>query len=575
MAVVKRRPKLRLRVPAEVRPGETFPLQLITALKKPVDVDFIDVRLIGVESAGLGHGNDHHTVRHELIAARARLTSRTTLNPPERIFRCDVPLPAEAPPSYTGRRGKISYEIWVHASIPWWPDARAVFEIRVAPSLPAGDLGDPVIYSSAPSGPKGKEAFIELSLPQRAAAAGSVVSGAIALGNSAFHRFTGVKIALLGVEEVRQHRQSHTTEVWRHEAQLPASELLGQERRAAEGAPLPFQFRIPAVPPSFTSKLLKLSWWFEITAQVRWGSDVRFLAPIQILPPLLLTAQPSRLAPPTVGSERVQAMWAKVAAEAQLTLDDERLVGDGAGGATIVVRREHRGGAGLFLVGEIAWPDLGVGLRHRTRLARAATIEGREEAQVAAFRALVATGDKHTPWSIVNLTDTGLMIELRDQGTRQRLAAFVRDLRTLAAAASKERAAIPAPAALAGALPAWETLARELSGSLARGPMSIVGSWNGHAVSVTTRRADDGELLSTIIVVTPPSPLSMKDGVAEAETRALVTELARDSARVHISPAAITIELPAPERNSDALFPAVRAAVRLAERLRPMANVYR
>jgi len=313
MGLLKTRPRIRARVPNEIRPGDQLLATVLLDCKREVEVDFVDVVVEGTEGWRIGGGQNSVSRRLTLLRLGARLCDERTLPEGETELSVRIPLPDDAPPSYRGSASKIDYELRVHASVPWWPDRRSAFELHVAPpERPSPDTTTHV-YSSDPDGPRGQEAHVELSLASTWTRVGDVVSGALALSNVRYNRYSEIKVGLRGVETIYDAgRVRGEREYMRYQIRLGAEQ-------AREGEMIPFRFRLPddamadlawAPRPNGATGLCSLRWELELVVGIRWGSDLTLRVPFAVLPRSARPGDaPLRLAPPTVGSDRLRAIW--------------------------------------------------------------------------------------------------------------------------------------------------------------------------------------------------------------------------------------------------------------------------
>ncbi len=539
MAIVKHRPKIRLLIPRELAAGASHEARVVLEARRSVPIDWLRVELHGFERGTVGSGQYASTRQVELMLLRADLSTGRALPAGRSEFPFTFALPPALPPSYRGRRAEVSYTMTVRASIPWWPDARATFELNVA--LPPASSAPPersVLYSSRPEGPKGREPHVEGSLVSSMIEAGGYVTGAVALGNRPYNDYREVDVALVGEQAIKLGHRRDRTDLSSYRVRLASSRWEG-------GDSIDYQFRLPAdVTPSFSSELLAFSWRLEVRARIRWRTDVRVSLPVVVFPPAAVKkgrkAGRSYRAPPVVGSERMEQIWTAVAYECGLTYAGGALYGQ-AGEVQVEVRREHRGRGGIFVVGEVSYPSLGLDLeiepvgRVRRYLDRGLSfgdeawdrrhrVSGREAAQVAALGQalrLELSGIKQL-WA----DDRRARIELRDAGQRPaRLRELVTTTTRLAAALDRARRAIPAPAAMRAAVDRWQQLASRLGGTLQLANIAVLdGQVGGMAARVATEWS--GTLAeATLLAVSPEVPvhreyqlsLTLGDGPGQAD----------------------------------------------------------
>ena len=508
MGIIKTKPRMTLRAPALVIPGEPFDVKLTVDCRRPVAIEGLTAVLHESWWGMPIHKGAAPSL--DLEEGSVALSGPATLEAGTRTYTASFRLPASAFASFTGRYARGLHYIKVRAAIPWWPDPKIAFELKVAPPRPAAPPPSrPVALSTAPDGPRADEPYLELSLATDSAEPGDVLRGAIALGNVEHVRYKRVELSLVGRERFTcpdcQWQGLNVGYSWKFASRtVDDAGALGRE----------MEFRVPipaAVQPSCDGPVWRWEWWIEARAVTQWARDVTLSAPLTILPrgwvrPGGADAAAGIAAPPTIGSDRVRAVWESVAAATGLALDErDRLLGQ-RGDAEVVVRREHHGRAGVYLVGDVTFASLGLGLdvRPSGRLARMTAswgghlvigdpdferrhrIEGREEAQVAAFLddALRAQLDAFADF---RLQDGAVRVQQRDAGLNmKRLVEFVRAVLAVADALPGARARVPAPAAMAEGLNGWRTLASRLDAPLETTCMAVHGRLHGRAAEVVT-----------------------------------------------------------------------------------------
>lgn len=513
MALIKHRPAIRLLLAPEILPGEEFVATVVIDARREVPIKDLVVELTGTEEGTVGSGESAVRQSWQICRLRAVLSEKTTLEPGRTDFKCRFVVPAGAPPSYNGTRGTVEYLVAVRAAIPWWPDAKRTFEINVGMGGEApSHEGNAVVFSSRPAGPAAREPHIECSLANNVVAAGDVITGAVALGNTEFNRYAGISLAIRGLETVHlSRRRTATKELRRYEAHVQTDSEL------EEGKPYPFRIRLPAdPPPTYTSRLWSLGWEIDVRAKISWASDLRISVPIVVIPKRFRTpATARRLAPPDVGSERLQRIWAAVAEDTGLALEGAVLRG-AVGDVHIEIGREHRGRQGIHMAATLTYPSLGLGLRiqpYRMFQWGAAGIElddrrfdkdhhvtCREHAQ--GERLFASFAPHLTAFRDVQMDDTAARLETRGAGaSKSKLLGFARTALSVARGIATARDRVPPPAPLTEQLPAWRALADELGGQLCAGDMSVTGEVLGMTAIVRTVFDADGKPSGTEIEV--------------------------------------------------------------------------
>jgi hypothetical protein len=549
MGLIKSRPRFSVRAPAMVYPGEKFDAELRVDARREVKIDALLALFKGSDSymADRAHGYWSTTVvehRRLLLAGAAMLPKGAS----SYAIRLDVP-PMLAQ-SFTGRLARTSYFLEVHASIPWWPDRRVAFELHVGPPRAESPEGKAVAYSTAPDGPRAKEPYVDVSLATNVLESGELIEGAYALGNTDFNRYREVEISLVGQETMRGRwgNVSVPGYRWRFEAQAAES---------ADGRQVPFRARLPQrMQPSARGEHYTWEWFLEVKARVGWTASVTATVPITVLPAGWLAGRravegKAVSAPPAVGSDRVHDVWSSVGAAVGLALDETESLRGRRGDCEVVVRREHRGRAGVFLVGALRWPSLHLDLDARPRgklgdllgglevsdawLTKHCRVTGRHPEQVAAVARLV--GPALEPFDAVHLDDDGATLERRDAGqTLAKLAAFARGVLAAADAVVTARAAIPPPLRMASLLPDWNRLAARLDASLETSRMAVAGRLDGMPAEVRTEWSGSAPL-HTVLVLRPDPPPSPEYALELDDDVDVVAEALEKAASIRVAPA--------------------------------------
>jgi hypothetical protein len=428
-------------------------------------VERVDVTFRGVETSW---GNPYTARMDQLIELAARVSGPRRLAPGRTELPCRIPLPADLPPTYDGRAARTRYDLWVHVVMRAWLDRRERFPVKVALPRGRGDSEVAVIparFSSSRTGPRDTEPYLEGSLASKILEPGGVLSGAAALSNTAHNRYRGLFVSLIAQErDPRPAAAGSTgTEVKRFEIELSLSNL-------RDGQPLPFHMEVPSwLFPSYSSRVWELCWFVEVRAELSWRGNLRFLVPVKVLSRPRVGLGPQIRVPPSIGSPRVQEIWRQVGESSGLGFSDDGLRGM-VSGVQVEIRRERRGRRGNFLLGELHYPTLGIGLRvdPLTGLERYLgegalslgdpawdrrnRILGRNPSQVLAFgRQVVETLFAFTA---VHMEDEQTRVERRGSGHDRRvLEQFTSNVLELAEAVERSRQAIPPPTEIAGAVP--------------------------------------------------------------------------------------------------------------------------
>lgn len=580
MPLLKARPIIRLRVPTEIRAGRVFLAIISLDCTLAVDVAYVEIAFRGTERWTYGRPL-------ELARYDERLCEHTQLPKGRTELHVYVPVPKHAPPSYLGASGRIDYELVVVVGMIGWPNAEAAFEIKVVPPASQSPETMPTIAASSRYGPQGMEAYAELSLAADWTRVGDFVRGAYALSNVAHNRYTSVTISV--------REQPVASPMW-----PPIAYHVDLSRRSVEeGQMVPFEFMMPAdATPSFdlvprphgNSGLVALAYELVMTVKHGWDGVCTVRRPFRLLPRSSSPYDaPLRIAPPTVGSDRLRPLWESIGAEHGLRYEGQALHGR-FGRTHLVVRRHHRGRDGIYLVATLQYPELHLGLhvgppsvRSDVRLGddawdAAHSVRGRDPEQVRHF--ILKLFLQMRGATITAFDDRVMHAEIRDaRQTRSSLSRFVRAAVALAARFEQVREDVPPPTPLAPALPEWRELASKLNAPLETARMRIDGELGGLSAHVRV------ELAQTWLAIRPAATLDAQHrfvwtpqkgpvhGPFSGELAELVRMICTGASELHIEPDRIALSIP----KVLGLDPTLTAAIaeRRLDRMAQLATVLR
>ncbi len=582
MALLKKRPELRLLAPPEVRPGQEFVVEIIVRAERPVPIDSLDVQFEGEERVTIGAGKHARTARKRWVALHAQLSKARRMVGEQR-FKVRLRVPEGVPPSYVGCQARVEYLLKIRASIPWWPDARASFVIPVV-QPPAEGEETPFVFSSDPSGPAAGEPHVEASLANTNLRPGGMLHGAVALSNVATSRYFGLQVHLRGRQVANVRGSRNASWCFEYTLNLPDKDI-------REGAPAQYSMRIPEVQPTVRGEHFALSWVVEVRARRRLARDVVIRAPVVMLPrdPTAQARARKRAVPPTVGSPRVNAVWKRVAAEVGLALEGDTLAGN-IGHVRLVVRRDARGAEGNYLLGTLTFPSVQLGLDAGPLggFARYVSLSerlewpdkhhyfvGRDLEQVKAFATnLLPHGFAH---EIVDASDELLVVQQKGSGqTQTELRRFVRNMNQVAHGFAKALAQVPAPSQFTGpSVQAWRRIAEGLVGELELTRMAVTGSFDGRRASVCTHWTNRGPW-QTEVSLQPLQPinerLALKWSAADgplpetglrSDARAALSAVSKGTLGCSIAPRLLSVSLPAPLMEAEPALDTLRGLAQL------------
>lgn len=589
MPLLRTRPKIRVRVPRSVTPGVRFSLEVLLDARREVDVDAVRVTIVGrVWSRA-------HQTQVEVLRLGATPEAPRPLPSGTTSLRVDAVLPERVPPTYRGTGLQVDWEVEVHASVPWWPDAHARFELLVAAVPNVTPTSPTTLFATREGGPAADQPYAELSLGSREIAPRGVLRGALAVYGTEQHRYQKATLALRALEGGGFARPGAT---WPGPAWTITVPLAG----ARDGDAVPFAIGVPELVPSFSAEMASLDWALGVEISTAWSRALSFEIPMFVTAATGASAARNVDAYPPLGEERVRRVWSTIAQRHGLELVGDALRGT-VGGVELRVHRGRgaRGGAEIVAALEHAPLHLGLTVARRSlgsrlfeRGARSGfeafdaghEISGRSAEQVVAWmsRIVPLLGTLR----VGGIADTSMRLTLGDSGTSERpLDHFVGASLLLARGLDAALAHVPPPPGLTGALPRLRALADALGGPLEPGHARVEGARDGARVEVAAILSSAGEATGLRIEVSPESgvrvaaPLLVPAGSGPpaswpAEARRVARALARAS--VSLDPARIValFEPEGPlEPTLDALLPSIDACLELARALRASAGPFR
>jgi len=502
-----------------VFPSEKFTVTAVLKTKAPVDVDWVDLTLTGRERFTARQGNSSAHKTHNICESRYRLRENVQL--PEGVIHlpCELEIPPVSPPSYKSAAVNVHYTVGVRVSVPWWPDARALFQLVVGLRYPvAPPMGKPILAASNAAGPQNKDPYLEASLASDVIIPGALVTGSVSLGNVASNRYQGLSVRVVGTDtpEFRSFGMNDS-------AVSSISGFTVPVESPDEGESFPLRFRLPKdTAPSHAGRLYRLSYALEIRAERRWASDLSIRVPIMLAAPYASkTDETTRRATAATGSDRLRAVWQRVADEVGLDFDGERIHGRVHGVMLEITRGFSESGIAL-VAAELEFPSLKLDLsiqgasfgksgRKGIQLGdakwdRRHRITAENDDQAGAF--LAALDKQLLSFSQVRGDDERLRMVMKNNGTvPQRISELARNVIELAKQLPAARRQVPPPLIFRPHLPGWETLTDDLSGTLDQIRMDVTGSLDGVGASIRHAFASTGGVTRTMITITPPNGL--------------------------------------------------------------------
>jgi hypothetical protein len=567
---------LEMMVTRTARPGDDVEVRCVLKSGSATPVDAITLRLEGTERFRLAQ-NQAPAVLRSILHQIATLKSKGELAEGNHEFKARFRLPADASPTFLGRCILIDYVLTLHVDIPWWPDLKKEYTVKVAPPIFGRPQRAPVAQTTARGG---EEPFIELTLDDTVLQPGDAIMGALALGNLRGRKVRDLHMALLTVESVKGRTTQRGEEYPAH---------FGPDV-VREGKEFPFRFTVPkTVPPGFETPLSSLSYVLEVRVKFGWQKDVTHHVPVTIAA-MDRPAEDVR-SRPRLGAERWRAVWEHAGAPLGLGVadpEDLRLEGWIAGIRTSVFVDPDADETSF--AAELTWTSWGIDLRVRTRrvsllvsdpdgdgFGRRYKVHGRDPGQVRPLfaaplrKALLAFEEAY-------VDDRHARVKSKTAGLDQpHIGRFLQDVVRLAAELSSGAARIPPPMGLVEALPAWRIFAAELGAELTVGSMSLTGgTLDGARFEVETLFDDRVNPARSRVTLAVDPPLSAAFDPYDADAwRAappgaleVAGELKKWAGEARMTPHSFEVVVPMPLEDPASLRPKMETMLVLIKRLR-------
>lgn len=576
---MRSRPDIDLRLPPVIRPGEDVAIEVVATSRSDTPIDFFDVTFEGEEAVNVNIDGAPQRRATPIVRTPMRLRDAGVLTEGEHRFTARFTVPLDAPASYLGALAAIRYELRVHVAIPWWPDLRETYELLVEPHPDVRPKPSPASATSA--GGHGVP-FIDLSIADTAFAVGDEVSGAFSCGNVAREAGEGVEISIVAVEHVTVEGRKYRAEQFRHN-------VPNVFRVPRGGREVPFRFKVPKeAVPSFETAGCRLEWTLQAVLRLSAVSAIACVLPIVIGRFSGGRAGAGRL--PDVGAARWRSGWSEAGKRYGLELGEDHLALVGSRGDVQIEVEVYDGDDEAALQATFRYPPLMLDLRAKPQLLIVLPsavelrfpghkIEHRELDQAKAFLC-GPLRDALQAVKLASADDACLRARSPVAGyDQQSVGAFLHHVSAIADALGEAIAAIPPPAPLRGALPAWRAFAASTGGRLTVGGMALQGaSVDGATFDVTTLFSGSGAVTGTRVEMKIDPPLVLRapldvgspDSFAGAPPgcHELATALRASVSRLDIRPGTLAVELPGVTLDPAELRPRMIEMFVLARRLR-------
>lgn len=511
-------------------PGEPFTIDVLLDAKQEVDVDAVNVVVVGSVWAQQAH--------HEVLRLGARPKAPQPLPSGTTSLPVSAVLPAHVPPTYRGSGLRVEWEIDVHASVPWWPDARERFVLIVGAAPSTEPPATTTLFATHEGGPRSEEPYAELSLATRTVAPRGVLRGALAVYGTASHRYTKASLTLRAIEGG----------VLRANWMGPGWTISVPLGNAIDGQSIPFAIGVPDLVPGFSTPYARLSWSLSVEITTMWSRALAFDVPMFVAAAGSTGTQTAEAYPP-LGEERIRRLWTAVGEREGLVLDGDALVGT-VGGVRLAIHRGRGAKNRAELVATLGHESLGLdlvvsprslGSRLLGRGARSGVeafdaaheILARSSAQASAWVAPLAQAILALGLRPGAMSDTSTVVTYTDAGTSERpLGELVRAAGRLARALDAALPTCPLPPGLEPHEVALREAAATLGATVSRGNGRIEGHRDGSRVELTTIFAEAGEANGLRIDVTPESGIRVAMAVVFTRDDEPPTDWPADARRV-------------------------------------------
>ncbi|KIG12112.1 hypothetical protein DB30_02027 [Enhygromyxa salina] len=596
MALIKTRPNVRLLLPRRLVAGQVGEFIVELHCPEPVPVDAVALTLFGDVAwyANGQYGRHRHSSRflnHQIPL----LCDQTVLEAGQHRLQTAVSLSAELPGSREGDRLNVEYSVHVHVDIPWWPDKRVDFVVRLAAAAAAArsiaDQGAMVFVSHA-GGPPPKGPYLEVSLGQRCVVAGGMLRLSAALGNVDRNRYRKLHVDVIAQERFPEGLGHATND------QIVNRWAIALDAHPGELQPILFNLQLPSsLVPGFELHGCKLRWLLDVHADVAWGSNPQLRVPIHVeveAADEARSGQPEIAAPLAVGSARLRLIWSNVAQATGLELIDDRLRGV-VDGVAIELRRGYDHDGRPRILGLLEFPDLGVGLHtrreRRTLLGSIeTTLATRDAAQTKVIHAQLGARTLRADYELIAADDLQLRFALDGAGLEiaplRDFAAWLVELAPTVAGLPDE---MPVPAVMVEHAASWERSAKRSGARLRRSDLRLELIRDELRVVIGSDFNDEGELRATRLELDAPATVPSRHHLIWTGDTALpehelpIAELVRPPqwgiapARValHIEAQRVRVLLPTPLSDPDLERDRVEALFALGRHLRGDQGPYR
>ncbi|HUG93546.1 MAG TPA: hypothetical protein VML55_22085 [Planctomycetaceae bacterium] len=205
--------------------------------------------------------------------------------PGEYPFEIDVTVPGGAPPTHTGQKSRVFYELSARVDVPLGFDLKASHAFELAPVIGTEPEVQPVHVRYPDDSGRGlwdslfaPDVRIELALATDTARHGEVIDGIVVIESEKPLSVRALIARCTGVERSRAHGHDDTAQYSSQPVDIGNPGLV--QGRYSERFSLPVEL---AGPPTRQGKLFSIEWFVQVQLDVPWAKDPRIRAPVWLL----------------------------------------------------------------------------------------------------------------------------------------------------------------------------------------------------------------------------------------------------------------------------------------------------
>jgi hypothetical protein len=338
-------------------PGTRVDGTLVIDAPEPIPrAEHVDLVFRSVAWAGYGAGKQRTVYRRTMFEAPLRVDLTQAPMPAGRhSFPFAIEVPPWLPPGYAGKDCAIEHVIEMRVDVDWAIDPVAKLIPIVASPLTHGSRKP--VTTRSPAGFH-DSIVLEVTLPTSVISQAEPLSGHIALRSGHTARFDAVELAMVGSATMVMAR-GDSRRGWGTTIRIPAEAL-------RSGEAVPFQFPpFQRFPPTFRSAFIDHDVILAVKADVPWATDPSFAVMLHVLPegsPIVGDTAGS-----VVGSERLRLIAAAMAEATGLREGRAPALVEGseAGGAVAIRVSDAPRSGSLGIDVDITYPGVELGIAFR------------------------------------------------------------------------------------------------------------------------------------------------------------------------------------------------------------------